>query len=123
MKAAEKNKIAIMMCDRIEAILGDEDLFFDQVWDFCEEYGFDHFVRSCDPKHGVDAKLPPTPRDTKNKIHVMIARESVANAYYWWDERRARQLWVCLDRDFATKALVFGFLPETIEGNDPCRSV
>lgn len=109
MKAAEKNKIAEMILGMAQIDDEDFDVLFEDSSDFLEENGFDHFIRSCEPKHG--AKLPPLPRDTKEKVHIMIARETQANAYYWWGANKARQLWVTLDKDFALKALFLGYIP------------
>ena len=110
MKAAEKKKIADMILELAGISDWDFNEAFAESWDFLEENGFDHFIRSCEPKNG--AKLPPLPRDTKDKIHIMIARETEANAYYWWGANSERQVWVTLDKDFALKALFLGYVPK-----------
>lgn len=116
MKAAQKDKIADMIRDRIESSFGnfDYDTEFEYALDFLEDEGFDHFVRQCDvPKNGEMPKLPPAPRDTKDKVHIIVAQEAECNAYRWYGQRLAGQVWVTLDRSFAMKALLFGEIPET----------
>jgi len=118
MKAAEKMKIAEMMLDLLEAEAGDHCSFdrddcYGDALDILEEMGFEHLLRRCDPpKEGETVKFPPPPRDTKGKVHVMIARINEGDAYHWFGASRADQLWVALDRDFAMKALLFNHIPK-----------
>lgn len=103
MKADQKKKVSNIICDLLmmEYQKSGSDRYFEDVAAvFFRRAGINSFKRK-----SVRRRLKPVPKDTKFKVHVQITKGPY---------RHSEQLWVILDRDFALKVLVLGFIPETI---------
>lgn len=108
MKAAQKKKLAEMIRCLIEKDREQYENEWDVALDVVSKMGLEFSIRNSVKKiRDPGSILKPPPKDMKSKIQIRVMSRS--------SFRSDEQLWVCLPKETALKALVLGFFPETIQ--------